>query len=891
MISLRQPFVACLALAVVAPTFGQHAVPAAISPAALQVAPGFKVELLYTVPKEDQGSWVALTVDPKGRIYAGDQYGSIYRLTVPPLGTSEGTKVEKLPFAIPADVYNDRGELVPPPPKKGKGTDGTPPAVGAHGLLYAFDSLYVMVDEVPNRRGVWRLRDTNGDDKFDEVKYLREMKSVGGEHGPHSLVLSPDGKSIYIANGNHTDLPEHLDKSRPVRWDEDHLLPRMWDARGHAKGKYAPGGYVARMDRDGKSMELFALGFRNQFDIAFDQNGELFTYDSDMEWDQGSPWYVPTRINHIVDAGDYGWRSGAGRWPAYYADSLPAVIDIGPGSPTGTIFGTGAKFPAKYQRALFAADWTYGTLYAIHFKPAGATFTAEKEEFVAGKPLPLTDLVIHPDGAMYFAVGGRKTQSALYRVTYTGTESTAPVKALPPTPEALLRHKLEALHAEGTGPEAIEIAWPHLSSPDRFIRWAARAAIERQLPANWTEQALAEKNPQAAVEALIALARVGEKHFQPQIIDALTRLGFAKQPAELQLPILRAWELVFTRMGKPDAATCARVAAKLEPLFPAQDRFVNRELISLLIFLDSPTIVAKAVPLLKIAEPTGTAPEEVASRALLARNDNYGRTVQSVTDARPDRQQIAYAYALRNATVGWTPALRTQFFSWFPTTREWKGGASFVGFLRNIRNESLAKIADSHERQKFDDLSKVPVSSIVAGAATPKGPGQTYTVASAFALFPEKLTGRDFAQGKAMVNASACLFCHRFNNDGAGIGPDITGAGNRYSVKDMLENIIEPSKVISDQYGTEELTMDDGETIIGRVVAEDVNRYSVMTNPFAPDELARPEISKVRSRKPYPISMMPTGLINALNPEELKDLVAYLLSGGNPADPMFAKAK
>ena len=898
---LRRPLAAAALLLMLPGLFAQTAKPAAkktppaeivSAPADLQVAPGFKVELIYTVPKEEQGSWVALTVDPKGRMYAGDQYGAINSLTLPPLGSTAGTQVEKLAITLPAIVLTADSEQLPPPPKKGKGADGLPPSIGAHGLLYAFDSLYVMIDEVPNRRGIWRLRDTDGDDQFDEVKFLREMKSLGGEHGPHSLTLSPDGKSIYFVNGNHTDLPTNLNKSRPVRWDEDHLLPRMWDARGHAKGKYAPGGYVGRMDPEGKTVELFALGFRNQFDIAFDQNGELFTYDSDMEWDQGSPWYIPTRINHVVDAGDYGWRSGAGRWPAYYADSLPSVIDVGPGSPTGTVFGTGAKFPAKYQRAFFAADWTYGTLYAMHLKPDGASFTAEKEEFVAGKPLPLTDVVIHPgDGSMYFAVGGRRTQSALYRVTYTGAESTAPVAALPPTPEAQLRRRLEALHAEGTGPEAIAIAWPHLASPDRFIRFAARAAIERQLPANWTDRALKEKNPQAAIEALIALARVGEKHFQPQIIDALTRLDYTRQPAELRLPLLRAWQLTFTRMGKPDAATCARVAALLDPLFPATDSLVNRELVSLLIFLDSPTVVAKTVPLLRIAENPGTAPEEIASRALLARNDGYGRTVQNVTDARSDRQQIAYAYALRNATVGWTPELRTQFFAWFPHTSEWKGGASFTGFLRNIRNESLAKISDPLERQKFDDLSKVPVHSIVAGAVSPKGPGQTYTVESAAALFPAKLTGRDFAQGKAMFAATACIFCHRFNGDGAGIGPDISGAGNRYSVKDLLENIIEPSKVISDQYGTEQLTMADGEVIIGRVVAEDPNRYSVMTNPFAPDELARPEIAKVRSRKPYPISMMPAGLANALNPDELQDLVAYLLSGGNPADPMFAKAK
>ena len=91
---------------------------AAISPAALQVAPGFKVELIYTVPKEDQGSWVALTVDPKGRIYAGDQYGAVYRLTVPPLGSTEGTKVEKLAITLPAAVLGADSEPLPPPPKK-----------------------------------------------------------------------------------------------------------------------------------------------------------------------------------------------------------------------------------------------------------------------------------------------------------------------------------------------------------------------------------------------------------------------------------------------------------------------------------------------------------------------------------------------------------------------------------------------------------------------------------------------------------------------------------------------------------------------------------------------------------------------------------------------------
>jgi len=82
---------------------------------------------------------------------------------------------------------------------------------------------------------------------------------------------------------------------------------------------------------------MFCYGFRNSYDIAFNTEGELFTFDSDMEWDMGAPWYRPTRIVHCVSGGDYGWRSGSGVWPAYYPDSLPPMNDIGPGSPTGVV--------------------------------------------------------------------------------------------------------------------------------------------------------------------------------------------------------------------------------------------------------------------------------------------------------------------------------------------------------------------------------------------------------------------------------------------------------------------------------------------------------------------------------------------------------------------------
>ena len=234
-----------------------------------------------------------------------------------------------------------------------------------------------MVNEQGGRQGLWRLRDTNNDDQYDEEQLLRRIEG-GGEHGPHGIVLSPDGKSLYVACGNHTKLPDHMELSRAARaWNEDQVVTRLWDANGHARGILAPGGYICKTDPDGKTFELISYGYRNEYDIAFNSLGDLFTYDSDMEWDAGAPWYRPTRICMAPSGSDLGWRSGAGKWPVYYPDSLPALVDIGPGSPTGVVSGQGAKFPAKYQHAIFANDWTYGTMYAIHLKPEGGAYKAE----------------------------------------------------------------------------------------------------------------------------------------------------------------------------------------------------------------------------------------------------------------------------------------------------------------------------------------------------------------------------------------------------------------------------------------------------------------------------------------------------------------------------------
>jgi glucose/arabinose dehydrogenase len=345
----------------------------------LSVLPGFKVELLRSA-QEGEGSWICMTIDPKGRLIVSPQEGvsNILRITL----TAEGQvgKIETI----------------------------DQPVGGAMGLLYAFDSLYVS-GQGPDGLGLYRLRDTKGDDHYDQIELLRKLQGAGGEHGCHALVLGPDDM-IYWVCGNFVKLPQDLSPNSPHQhYAEDQLLPRGEDGNGFGVGLKPPGGFVLRMDRDAKSCELFAAGFRNTYDIAFNPDGELFGFDSDMEWDWGMPWYRPIRINHIVNGGDYGFREGTGKFPIYYPDTLPTTLDIGIGSPTGVKFGTKSNFPGEYRRAFFAMDWTYGRILAVHLKPQGATYTGSFENFVAPKslhstgrkdPLNLTDFEFGLDGAM-----------------------------------------------------------------------------------------------------------------------------------------------------------------------------------------------------------------------------------------------------------------------------------------------------------------------------------------------------------------------------------------------------------------------------------------------------------------------------------------------------------
>lgn len=832
----------------------------------VEVAPGFKVELIRTA-NAAEGSWVAMTVDPKGRLIISPQGKEpMLRLTLDAAGQVESLDSIQLPVS------------------------------GAMGLLYAYDALYANA-QGPDGYHLYRLSDTDGDDQFDKVELLHRWKSSGndgggGEHGAHAIVQGPDG-FLYTVCGNFVDIPQDISPMSPMKnYADDLVQPRMEDGNGFGAGRKPPGGFVLRLNKDGREPILVASGERNTYDIAFNPQGELFGFDSDMEWDWGTPWYRPIRIYHIVDGADHGFREGSGKWPTYYQDSLPPVVNVGIGSPTGIRFGTGAKFSPRYQQALFAMDWSYGRIIAVHLTPEGSSYTGTFETFVKGKPLNVTDMEIGPDGAMYFITGGRGTHSGLYRVSQPGAADLDATGKTPSTgaDARKLRHDLETYHGR-VAMGAVGKSWKSLGSPDRHLRFAARLALESQPVLEWRDRALAETNPLTALTAFLGLARVGTDSDQVLMLKALGQFPLNTLAEELQLLKLRTIEVSFARHGIPseirDMAT-----ERLNRSYPAVSWPLNRELSQILAALEAPEVVSKTLAL----RDQATTQEEQLHYQSVLRTVRYHWTTEDRKRyfawfyTRPPERDGGTTYPAGGKYAISSAKHPDEFVQWFKDVGlEAGNGASYPNFLKNLRRQVVEKMNDDERGELAPWITGTAFTGAPPAAPVAAAPRRVVREWKTEDLAPwldQVGSGRNYARGKSAYHDAQCIVCHQFNGEGGAVGPDLTGLGSRFKRSDILDSLIHPSAVISEQYQATTFTFKNGDDLTGRLLEETGDHYVVLVDPL---NGTRKELTKatVANRTASKVSPMPEGLINILEKEEILDLLAYLESNGRPDAAVF----
>ena len=785
--------------------------------------PGFEVEELYSVDKP-QGSWVAMAFDHEGKLYVSSQYGQLYRLTL-----KEG-KVAKI-------------ESVKSPGK-------------AQGLCWAYGSLYMSV-ATGKKGGVYRLTDTNKDGSFDKQEHIIPIKA-GGEHGIHSIIKSNDG-GLYFVAGNFIQIPQGARSINHNNWKEDVLLKHLLDPRGHANHVRAPGGFVMHFQPDGSDRKVVGSGMRNTYDIALSPDGSLFGYDADMEWDAGTPWYRPTRLIHITPGSEFGWRTGTSKWPEYFADSLPSVLDMGPGSPTGTVFGTHAKFPKRYREALYLLDWTFGRIYAVHLTPDGASYRAEKEVFVSGKPLPVSDAAIGPDGAMYFIVGGRRLNSKLYRISYNGKWMNEPVNKTPPPLTALLNQLLDK-------PDG-GFVWKHLDHSDRRVRYTARVALEVMGNAPWMTLYMEETSPVKVIEASIALARL-EKEYE-LLLKKISAIDFARLDETQKLACLRALSLCLSRnQSAINSSYIERIRKQLEVQFPAPSFHLNVELARVLTKLESKSSTQHILHLME----TAVNEAEDIDPNLLKGNRQYGKAFERMLANQPNAKALRFALILMSAKQGWSPASVKRYYSWLNEAELKDGGESYKGFIRNIRKEALKGL--SADLQQVANKLPKPVWN-AEPIPIAKGPGRAWTLQEARKETAD-LSKANYENGRKMFQATLCSRCHVHGNKGGVSGPNLTNLATRFNKEDILKAILDPSEVISEQYHFHMITLTDGSTVVGKVLSKGKDNTIIAPSAFDLSQTISIPTAKIQSTQVSKASPMPPALVNALSADELRDLMKFL---------------
>jgi len=151
--------------------------------------------------------------------------------------------------------------------------------------------------------------------------------------------------------------------------------------------------------------------------------------------------------------------------------------------------------------------------------------------------------------------------------------------------------------------------------------------------------------------------------------------------------------------------------------------------------------------------------------------------------------------------------------------------------------------------------------------------------------------GRNFRRGRDAYVAAQCAVCHKLGNDPAtmagDVGPDLTAVASRFTRRDILESIIEPSKVISEQYMNTAVRLKNGDTVVGRLLEETPDMLVLSPDQRKPDKVTVKK-SDIDRRVPSKLSPMPQGLADILTRDEIFDLLAYLESGGKRDHPAFA---
>jgi putative heme-binding domain-containing protein len=257
------------------------------------------------------------------------------------------------------------------------------------------------------------------------------------------------------------------------------------------------------------------------------------------------------------------------------------------------------------------------------------------------------------------------------------------------------------------------------------------------------------------------------------------------------------------------------------------------------------------------------------------------KTAQTLLSRAAQEDRLMALFVLRNAKTDWTADTRRAYFTALAEGTKFVSGEGMPRFLTQLREESLRTLSEA-ERKELADVLDTP-SQPEDEPLPPQRPlVKKWTPAELAPLAARSTQQTNAERGEAIFRDALCIRCHRVGARGPAVGPDLTHVSGRFSRSDILQSILEPSKVVAENYRNVQVRTTDGRVLVGRVLAEGDYRSETLrlsTEPLRPSvvvELSKRDIDEYRQTDTSP---MPHGLLNTFTAEEILDLLAFLESG------------
>ncbi|WP_234733882.1 DUF7133 domain-containing protein [Tellurirhabdus bombi] len=658
------------------------------------------------------------------------------------------------------------------------------------------------------------------------------------------------------------------------------------------------GGGIVRVRPDGTEMEVFTHGMRNIYDVAIDPYMNVFTRDNTND---GGGWNI--RFSHQIQSGEYGYPV---LFKHFTNEIIPALVDVGGGSGTGSLFMDDSTWPEKYNRVPMMADWGRNQLYIHRVTPDGASFTQKEEEFI--KLPQITDVDVDASGRVYMAAwdgagySGNPSKGYVVRAVPKNWQ----YKAFPDVKKASVKQLVAILKSESgvarlaaqqellTRPkDAAKASWKiaedkslplhirvaglftyaqaagtngidnlvKLTAESDMREFALKALADRKnnlqnVPLEPFIQGLKDPSERVRVAATIGLGRLGRAEAAPALLEVKVPASFVEPAKGTEGPHATPNSAIIP----PHLAVRALVSMN------AVDACVNAigsENSALALWALRYMHDSKAVNGL-IAAYTKSSDEKLKKDIVNTLARLYKK--EAVYDGswwwstRPDTHGPYYKAVVWESS----PAIKEVLMQEWNKTNE--AGKTFYADLNNrlrldITEFGGEEVVAAKEEIKVD-LEKIRNQKGQIGKASIED----------VMLAMAKIQG-DPVKGKALFVQQGCIACHSLAKGETMKGPFMGQIGSIMTREQIAESILKPNASISQGFATVLVTAKGNKSYMGFITQESADKL-VMRNIAG--EVSTIKTSDIVSRKEMETSMMPDGLANALSYEEFASLITFL---------------